>query len=230
MRDFASTSLFKSDLLLRCHDLPWQLATSTHSPATRIEEHRHTHYKETLFPSIAHALEANPTLFSFLFVKQPEELSTKAQYIYINTACYKAKPELYLWSMQALELKVSARGHAHWQPQQLGYNWLPAALFSPTIIKVRSPFFFFLPHGVSLYTRGTENNKVRIVRLLVTWKKKLLFRLFAVLSHHWTSHTFLKAKKRATSVTTSWLRYTFWLFLPCLYSFTRTGITSLDSI
>lgn len=153
MRDFASTSLFKSDLLLRCHDLPWQLATSTHSPATRIEEHRHTHYKETLFPSIAHALEANPTLFSFLFVKQPEELSTKAQYIYINTACYKAKPELYLWSMQALELKVSARGHAHWQPQQLGYNWLPAALFSPTIIKVRSPFFFFLPHGVSLYIR-----------------------------------------------------------------------------
>lgn len=57
--------------------------------------YRHVNLKETLFPSVAHALKGNPTFFFLFFClcEEPEELSTKVQYI---LHVIKLKPELYL--------------------------------------------------------------------------------------------------------------------------------------
>jgi hypothetical protein len=69
-----------------------------------------------------------------------KELSTQMHY----TTRSKAEPEFLVVKRReharTVWVGASARGHAHEQPQQLRYNWLPAALFFPTVIKVRSSF------------------------------------------------------------------------------------------
>ena len=111
------------------------------------------------------------------------------------TARSKAEP-VFLVKDVSMQVWVgaSARGHAHEQPQQLRYNWLPAALFFPTVIKVRSSF---QPHGLA----RVGDKKVRIVRLLCA-----RVHVSCAATSNWTLHTYLEAQERATSVTTSLLR------------------------
>lgn len=105
----------------------------------------------------------------------------------------KAEPEFLVVKRReharTVWVGASARGHAHEQPQQLRYNWLPAALFFPTVIKVRSSF----QPAESRRQEGED-------REAVVYSSPCFM---CAATSNWTLHTYLEAQERATSVTTS---------------------------